>query len=145
VYLMEFYGKLKRGQLGIINMTEVTRMLSTKPDCPLVKIVLIPQEGRSQSKNRYLHCLLIPEFRQAFRSCGYDIRTDAQAKTLMKEMFLKQSVYDPIKQDYEDVIRDTSSLTEIEMKNLIADVIRWVAQNIGYQIKFPGEEEYGNS
>lgn len=137
---MEFFGKLKAGELTIINLPEVKNKLMKEPDCPLVKIILEPQTGRSISLNGYLHHVLIPGFFRALRSKGNDIRTLVQAKRTMKEMFLVQSVYKESIQDYEDIVRDTSSLTQTETHELIEEVIRWTVINTGHQIKFPGEE-----
>lgn len=137
---MEFYGKLKAGKLTIINLPDVEKKLMGEPDCPLVKINLEPQVGRSLSLNGYLHYVLIPGFWKALRSKGNEVRTASQAKKIMKEMFLVQSVYNESKQDYEDVIRDTSSLTQKETHELIEDVIRWTVINTGHEIKFPGEK-----
>lgn len=99
---------------------------------------------RSNQQNRYLHGLLIPEFRKALNSVGYnEVKTDEQAKLIMKSMFLTKSFS---RQNEDNVIekvhyvQDTSALSKEEMRVLIEEVISFAAENMNYQIPYPGEQ-----
>lgn len=98
-------------------------------------------DKRSNLQNRYLHGLLIPEFRKALNSVGYDeVKTDSQAKEIIKQMFLKRQV---VKKDTGEVleyVQQTRDLTKEENNILIEEVIKFAAENMNYIIPYPNEQ-----
>lgn len=98
-------------------------------------------DKRSNPQNRYLHGLLIPEFRKALNSVGYDeVKTDVQAKLIMKSMFLKRQVVNKETGEVIEYIQDTSDCTKEELNILIDEVIKFCAENMNYPIAFPNEQ-----
>lgn len=96
---------------------------------------------RSLPQNSYLHGVLIPEFRKALNSVGYDeVRTDGQAKEIIKAMFLKRSVVNKETGEMLDYVQRTSELSKEHMSILIDEVIKYCAENMNYQIPFPNEQ-----
>lgn len=95
---------------------------------------------RTNPQNRYLHGILIPEFRKALLSVGYNIRTDAQAKEVIKAMFLKRQITNEDTGEVVEYIAPTSGLNKEEMGELIDEVIRFAAENMSYVIPYPGEQ-----
>ncbi len=96
---------------------------------------------RSLPQNAYLHGVLIPEFKNALRSVAYDeVKTDEQAKEIMKRMFLVSSVVNKETGEVLEYVKSTSELTKEEMSNLINEVIKFAAENMNYQIPFPNEQ-----
>lgn len=137
--MIKFFGKIKQGGLFLINTKAIYEQLKGQSDC-LVEITLTPKDQRSNGLNGYLHKVLFPGFRLALRSVGYnEVRTDAQAKLIIKKVFLTESVYNEVKQDYEDIIRDTSSLNDIEAAFLIDEVIQFCAEHMHFKIPYPNE------
>lgn len=95
---------------------------------------------RSLNQNAYLHGVLIPEFRKALNLVGYDeVKTDEQAKLIMKSMFLKSYTVNHNTGETIEFIKDTHELTTIEMMTLVDEVIKFCAENMSYQIPYPGE------
>jgi hypothetical protein len=96
---------------------------------------------RSLQQNAYLHSVLIPCFREALNSVGYDeVRTDLQAKKIIKEMFLKTSVVNPNTGEMLEYTKDTSELTKEEMSILYEDVWKFAAEHLDYRIPSPNEQ-----
>lgn len=95
---------------------------------------------RTLPMNAYLHGVLIPEFRKALNSVGYaEVRTDDQAKRIMKSMFLTEETFNRETGEVIKYVKDTHDLTTVEMSELFEEVIRFTAANMDYQIPYPGE------
>jgi hypothetical protein len=100
-----------------------------------------PVNQRTLPQNSYLHGILIPEFRKALVSVGYDeVKNDDQAKQIMKSMFLSAEI--PNKETGEMIkyVRRTRDLNKEELNILIEEVIKFCAENMNYQIPFPNEQ-----
>lgn len=96
---------------------------------------------RSDPQNRYLHGVLIPQFRMALNQVGYDeVKTDEQAKLIMKSMFLKRQIVNKITGEVTEYIEDTHNLTKDLCNNLIEEVIKFAAENMNYRIPYPNEQ-----
>lgn len=96
---------------------------------------------RTCQQNRYLHAVLIPEFRKALNGVGYDeVRTDEQAKLLMKSMFLTREIVSKETGEMLKYVEDTHNLTTFQLNELIEAVIKFAAENMNYQIPFPNEQ-----
>ena len=96
---------------------------------------------RSLSQNAYLHGVLIPEFKKALNSVGYDeVKNNDQAKLIMKSMFLTDSITNKETGEMIPYIKDTHNLTTVEMASLIEAVIKFAAENMNYQIGYPNEQ-----
>lgn len=96
---------------------------------------------RSLAQNAYIHALLIPEFRKALVSVGYDeVKTDDQAKQIMKSMFLTAEI--PNKETGEMIkyVRRTRNLSKGELNELIETVIKFCAEHMNYIIPYPSEQ-----
>ena len=139
---MTFYGKIVAGELQIISSKKVAQEISNLED-GLVELTLKHKNQRSIQQNRYLHGLLIPEFRKALNSVGYDIKDDVQAKRIFKAMFLTRHVENHNKDGVlleVPIVLDTSTLNKKEMNELYDEVIRFCAEHMNYQIPYPGEK-----
>jgi hypothetical protein len=102
-----------------------------------------PYNKRSIPQNRYLHGVLIPEFRKALNSVGYDeVKDDAQAKEIMKAMFLKRRVVNKETGEVLEYTQRTRDLTKEETTILIDEVIKFTAENMNYQIAYPNEQTF---
>lgn len=105
------------------------------------KVEISPVNTRSLPQNAYLHGLLIPEFRKALNSVGYDsVKTDEQAKQIIKSMFLTASIYSEETKMEINYIKRTRDLSKEELNILIEEVIKFCAENMNYQIPFPNEQ-----
>lgn len=105
------------------------------------KIEVSPLNQRSLAQNSYLHAALIPEFRKALNGAGYDeVKTDAQAKLIIKSMFLTASVYSEIQKMEINYVRRTRDLNKDELNTLIDEVIKFTAENLNHQIAYPNEQ-----
>lgn len=110
-----------------------------------VMITLNKYSQRSNMQNRYLHGVLIPEFRRAMYKAGYrEISNDTVAKDLMKLMFLKFSITNEETGEVIEYIKNTSDLDKIEMAKLYDDVIMFCAENLSYIIPYPSEKLHLN-
>lgn len=91
--------------------------------------------------NAYLHGVLIPEFRKALNSVGYDeVKNDAQAKLIMKSMFLTDTITNKETGEVITYVKDTHELTTIEMSTLFDEVIKFAADEMSYVIPYPNEQ-----
>lgn len=100
-----------------------------------------PYNQRSLPQNAYLHGILIPEFRNALVSVGYDeVKTDSQAKQIMKSMFLSAETVNKETGEMIKYVRKTSDLTKEELNILIEEVIKFCSENMHYQIPYPSEQ-----
>lgn len=98
-------------------------------------------DKRSSPQNRYLHGILIPEFRYALNDVGYDeVKTDDQAKAIMKSMFLNAETVNKETGEVIKYIKNTRDLTKQELNILIDEVIKFCAENMNYQIAYPNEQ-----
>lgn len=99
------------------------------------------RKPRSGQQNAYLHGVLIPCFREALNGVGYDeVKTDEQAKLLMKTMFLRRSVTNHETGEVLEYIQDTSALNTLEMAQLYEDVWKFAAEHLNYVIPAPNEQ-----
>jgi hypothetical protein len=99
------------------------------------------RKPRSQPQNAYLHGVLIPCFREALNEAGYDeVKTDEQAKLLIKSMFLRRSVTNHETGEVLEYIQDTSALNTLEMATLYEDVWKFAAEHLNYVIPSPGQQ-----
>jgi hypothetical protein len=103
------------------------------------KVQVSKTNKRSNPQNDYLHGVLIPEFRRALISVGYEVQTEEHAKMLMKAKFLKTTIANA-DGEYLETIKDTRDLTKEEMSNLFEEVIRFCAENMNYIIPYPNEQ-----
>lgn len=139
---MKFYGKIVDGELQIISAKKVAQEISNLED-GLVELTLKHKNQRSLQQNAYLHGLLIPEFRKALNSVGYEIKDDVQAKRIFKALFLTRHVENHNKDGVlaeVPIVLDTSTLNKKEMSELYDEVIRFCAEHMNYQIPYPGEK-----
>lgn len=105
------------------------------------KVEISTLDKRSLAQNAYLHGILIPEFRNALVSVGYDeVKTDSQAKQIMKSMFLSAETVNKETGEMIKYVRKTSDLTKEELNILIDEVIKFAAEHMNYQIPFPNEQ-----
>lgn len=123
----------------IINKKAVRNAFDSVPENGRFVLKIEAKNKRTLPMNAYLHGVLIPEFKNALRSVGYEVRTDAQAKSIMKETFLKVELDNGTggKISY---TKDTHDLTTEEMSILFDEVIRFCAINMNYQIAYPNEQ-----
>jgi hypothetical protein len=99
------------------------------------------KKPRSLQQNRYLHAVLIPCFREALNEVGYDeVRTDEQAKLLMKSMFLRRSTVNKETGEVLEYIQDTSALNTFEMATLYEDVWKFASEHLNYVIPSPNSQ-----
>jgi hypothetical protein len=96
---------------------------------------------RSLQQNAYLHAVLIPEFRKALNEVGYnEVKTNEQAKLIMKSMFLTRSMEGAPGSKPVHYVQDTHDLTKEEMSTMIEEVIQFAAENLNYIIPYPNEQ-----
>lgn len=125
---------------GIDNIKGIVNLFVGVPDGKYI-VERSRYNKRSNQQNRYLHGLLIPEFKNALRDAGYDeVRTDDQAKEIMKNMFLKISTPNLNTGEAIEYTRHTSELTKAELNELIDAVIKFCAESLNYQIAYPNEQ-----
>ncbi len=95
---------------------------------------------RTGPQNKYLHGTLIPEFRKALNGVGYDeVKTDVQAKRIMKSMFLTREIINPGTNETISYVQGTHELSTVEMIALVEEVIKFAAEHMSYEIPFPNE------
>lgn len=105
------------------------------------ELEISPVNKRSSPQNRYLHGLLIPEFRKALNSVGYDeVKTDSQAKSILKSMFLVAETVNKETGEMIKYIRNTRDLNKEEMTILFDEVIKFTAEHMNHQIAYPNEQ-----
>lgn len=137
---MTFWGKIENGTLSIYNRTKVNKEIAILGD-GIVEISLKHKKQRSLQQNKYLHCLLIPEFKNALNNVGYRIRTDEEAKMVLKSMFLTKDIpNEDTSAKAIHYVQDTSKLSKEEMMVLVEEVIQFAAENMNYRIPYPGEQ-----
>lgn len=96
---------------------------------------------RSLPQNSYLHGVLIPCFREALNGVGYDeVRTDEQAKEIIKQMFLKVQVTNEETGEVLEYVKNTSELTKFETSELYEAVWKFSAEHLNYIIPSPQEQ-----
>lgn len=128
---------------GQIANKKVIRFLFEQLKDGRYQVEVFPHDKRSNPQNRYLHGILIPEFRKALNSVGYgEVKTDEQAKLILKSMFLTKEVNNDCDGVDQKVhyVQDTHTLTKEEMTILIDEVIQFAAENMNYQIAYPSEQ-----
>lgn len=105
------------------------------------KVKIENEDKRTNPQNSYLHGVLIPEFKSALRSVGYDgVKTNEQTKLILKKMFLTTTTINKETGEVLEYVRDTSDLTTKEMAALFDEVIKFTAENMHYEIPFPNEQ-----
>lgn len=128
----------KDGQLQ--NRTGLVKLFRSLKDGKY-EISVTKISKRSNQQNRYLHGLLIPEFRKALNSVGYnEVKTDEQAKLIMKSMFLTREMPNESGGKPVHYVQDTSALSKEEMGVLIEEVIQFAATEMSYIIPYPNEQ-----
>ena len=98
-----------------------------------------PYDKRTNPQNKYLHGILIPEFRKALNSVGYnEVKSDEQAKLIMKSMFLTREITNGEKPVH--YVQDTHTLTKEEMTVLVEEVIQFASEHMNYLIPYPNQQ-----
>lgn len=134
--MIQFFTNIKN---GIANNPKTWRKHFEKLDGNYM-VTIQPAGKRSNQQNRYLHGVLIPEFRLALVDAGYDVQDNEQAKMILKSVFLKTQITNMDTGEVIDYISDTSSLSKEQLNLLIETTIRWTAENLNYIIPYPGEQ-----
>lgn len=125
---------------GIDNIKGIVNLFVGVPDGKYI-VERSRYNKRSNQQNRYLHGLLIPELKNALRYAGYDeVRTDEQAKDIMKNMFLKVHTTNINTGEVIEYTKHTSELTKAETNELIDAVIKFCAESLNYPIAYPNEQ-----
>jgi hypothetical protein len=99
------------------------------------KVTIVSTKKRSLQQNAWFHCVL-PEIRQALRDAGYDeVRTDQDAKDVVKSLFFKKTVSNGI----EDitVIEGTSEQSKVNFAEKADEIIRWASEYLGIDVAPP--------
>jgi hypothetical protein len=126
---------------GAIQNPKAIRTLVNSLKDGKYKIEISPVNQRTLPQNSYLHGLLIPEFRKALNSVGYDeVKTDSQAKLIMKSMFLTAEVVSKETGEMIKYVKRTRDLNKEELNVLIEEVIKFSAEHMSYQIPYPNEQ-----
>lgn len=126
---------------GEITNKQAVRQLFEKLQDGRYKVEVENANKRTLPMNAFLHGVLIPEFRKALNSVGYDeVKNDDQAKKIMKSMFLTGSVTNKETGEMISYVKDTHELTTLEMSALFDEVIKFAAENMNYQIPYPNEQ-----
>lgn len=136
---MIFFGKIVNGGLQIVNKQKVIRDFMQMED-GLVELSVKYKSQRSIRQNKYLHGVLIPEFRKALNGVGYRVRDDAQCKKIIKAMFLTRHIENEITKEEIPYTLDTSTMSKDEMNILYDDVIQFASEHMNYQILYPNEQ-----
>jgi hypothetical protein len=124
----------------IVNKKAIAKAFSELGDGRYV-VKITKANKRSLDQNAYMHGVLIPEFKNALRSVGYDeVKTNDQAKLIMKSMFLTDHIVNKETGEGIPYVKDTHELTTIEMSALFEEVIKFCAEKMSYQIPFPNEQ-----
>jgi len=124
----------------IENQTSFTKFIRNLKDGKWM-LEASPYNRRSIPQNRYLHGILIPEFRLGLNDVGYDeVKDDAQAKEIMKAMFLKRRIINKETGEVLEYTQHTSDLTKEEMNILFDEVIKFSAEHLNRQIMYPNEQ-----
>ncbi len=134
----EAYFYIESGE--ITNKSVVAKMFAELKDGRYL-LKILNKNKRTIPMNAYLHGVLIPEFRKALVEVGYDeVKTDEQAKLIMKAMFLKRQEVNHQTGEVIEFIQDTHNLTTIEMSTLFEEVVKFAAENMNYIIALPNEQ-----
>ncbi len=131
--------RISEGKLILSAPKFAAGRIAEQKDCYCV-VIITEESKRSSRQNRYLHGILIPEFRRAMFQAGYDkVLDDEIAKLVMKSMFLKEYVVNPHTAEAQEFIRDTSDLTKGEMSLLYDRVIEFAWEKLNYRIPYPNQ------
>lgn len=133
-----FLLKIRLGEID--NRTTVKKAFEGLTDGAYL-VTIKKANRRSDNQNRYIHGVLFPEVRKALINAGYDdIRTNEDAKQVCKALFLKTDIPKPDGSgEFISRIKDTSELSKTEMMEFVDTVIKWAADNLGWEIPYPGE------
>lgn len=128
----------KNGSLEVNGVYALKQVAELRPGHVMISINYYSQ--RTNKMNRYLHGVLIPEFRRAMYDAGFkEINTDLIAKNFMKLKFLKFSTTNEDTAEIIEYIKDTSELSKDEMSRLYDDVIQFSAEYLNRIIPYPNE------
>lgn len=101
---------------------------------------LIRRNKRSLNQNAFFHAIM-PDIQQGLYEAGFhEVKSAEDAKTVVKNLFLKKKITNELTGDEIIIIRDTSDLTKEEMMVFIDEVIRWAAEYLGITIYSPSEQ-----
>ena len=135
---MEFICHIQDNQ--ILNKSVVKKQFEQLNDGRYL-VTITNKNKRTLPMNAYLHGVLIPEFRKALNSVGYDeVKNDDQAKLVMKSMFLTDNITNKETGEIIQFVKDTHQLTTLEMSSLFDEVIKFSAENMNYVIPYPNEQ-----
>jgi hypothetical protein len=130
------FAKVISGELHL--PVYAAKRLKDLKDC-YCQIEIFFGKKRTLPQNRYLHGVLIPEFKLAACSAGYILDSDATAKAVMKQMFLKDYIRKEGGDEAIETVRDTSDLNTTELNKLYDDVISFCQDMWNYRIPYPNE------
>lgn len=90
---------------------------------------------RTLPQNNWFHSVL-PDIKDALRNAGFDIiKTDADAKDLVKALFFKKSITNGV--ETFEVIEGTSETSKINFVEKADEIIRWASEYLGIDIAPP--------
>jgi 3-isopropylmalate dehydratase small subunit len=139
--MQPYFGQVTNGVLKIFGRKNFDKELLEFEGKHVEIKIERKKKKRSGSQNAYLHGVLIPEFRKALNEVGYDeIRTNEQAKDLIKALFLQCDVINEKTGEVLKTFKNTSELSTTEIMTLVDDVINYAAKNLNYTIYLPNEQ-----
>lgn len=95
---------------------------------------------RSLSQNAFFHAIL-PDLQNGLYEAGFhEVKSPDDAKTVVKNLFLKRKIKNEVTGEEITVVRDTHDLTKEEMSIFIDEVIRWAAEYLSITIYSPNEQ-----
>jgi len=136
-----YFGKIVNGILKITNRKQFDSELLQFDGKEVEVIIKRKKKSRSNQQNKFLHGILLPNFKQALNEAGYnDIRTNEQCKDLLKALFLQYEIVNEQTGEVIKTFKNTSELSTTEFMEFIDKAIDYAKQNLNYTIYPPNEQ-----
>lgn len=102
------------------------------------KVVIENEDKRTNEQNKWIHAVL-PEILMGLRAQGFDdIKTNEDAKDLIKAMFFKKQVSNGT--ETIEVVQGTSKTSKLDFTTKAEEIIRWASEYLGIDIAPPEKQ-----
>lgn len=104
-------------------------------------VMIKDMRKRSLSQNAYYWGVCVPMVRKGLYEIGFDdVKTDADAHEMMKQLHLKRRMINNQTGDIIDLAGSSAKLTTPEFSEYLEQVCRWASEYLSINIPSPNEQ-----
>ena len=143
--ILTYSGKVKNGELKIVNRSQFNRELEYFEGKDVEVQVRKKRKKRSLMQNAYYFGVVVPCVVEGLKDVGYRVNRELTHEFL-KSKFAREEIVNEETSEVLSIIGSTAKMTTSKMMDYFAEITQWAAEFLNIQIPLPGEQtkiDYG--